>query len=57
MWAQEDDIAVWMGQARVNIACGLREQLSHPDVATNVTRYLASLDPAIANLRRLVPDL
>jgi len=57
MWAQEDDIAAWMGHARVNIACGLRAQLSRPDVATNLTRYLASLDPAIANLRRLVVDL
>lgn len=57
MWAQEDDIAAWMGHARVNIACGLRAQLARPDVATNVTRYLTNLDPAIANLRRLVVDL
>jgi hypothetical protein len=57
MWAQEDDIGAWMEHARVNIACGLRAQLSHPDVAANLTRYLASLDPAIANLRRLVGDL
>jgi hypothetical protein len=56
MWAQEDDIAAWMGHARVNIASGLRAQLSHPEVATNMTRYLASLDPAIANLRRLLTD-
>jgi NAD(P)-binding Rossmann-like domain len=57
MWAQEDDIAAWMENARVNIASGLRAQLSRPDVATNVTRYLANLDPAIANLRRLVAAL
>ncbi len=54
MWAQESDIAEWMGEARVNIACGLRAQLSRPDVAANVTRYLTHLEPAIDNLRRLV---
>ena len=54
MWAQEGDIADWMGRARVNIACGLRARLSRPDVATHLTRYLSSLDPAIENLRRLV---
>lgn len=54
MWAREDDIAAWLGQARVNIACGLRAQLFSPDVATNVARYLTGLEPAIANLRRLV---
>jgi len=54
MWAQEDDIAAWMGQARVNIACGLRAQISRPEVAANVTRYLTWIDSAIANLRRLV---
>jgi hypothetical protein len=57
MWAQENDIAAWMEHARVNIASGLRAQMSRPDVATNVTRYLANLDPAIANLRRLVAAL
>jgi hypothetical protein len=56
MWAQEGDIAEWMGEARVNIACGLRARLSRPDVASNLTRYLANLDPAIENLCRLVPD-
>ena len=54
MWAQEGDIASWMGQARVNIACGLREQLSRPELVANLTRYLSGVDPAIANLRRLV---
>ncbi|MFE4467747.1 hypothetical protein ACFRFH_02940 [Leifsonia sp. NPDC056824] len=53
LWARERDIAQWMDAARTNISRGLREQLSHPDLAANLARYRAGLEPAIANLRRL----
>jgi hypothetical protein len=56
-WAQEEDISRWMAQARVNISSGLREQLSRPQLVAGLTSYLAAIDPAIANLRRLVATL
>jgi hypothetical protein len=55
-WAHEEDISRWMAQARVNISSGLREQLSRPQLVAGLTRYLAAVDPAIANLRRLVAN-
>ncbi|MEY9951842.1 NAD(P)-binding protein [Leifsonia sp. EB34] len=54
LWAREHDIAQWMDAARTNISRGLREQRSRPELAGNVARYRAALEPAIANLHRLV---
>lgn len=54
LWARERDIAQWMDAARTNISCGLREQRSRPELAAALARYRAGLEPAIANLHRLL---
>lgn len=55
-WAQEDDIAIWIDGARVNIAAGVRRRLAEPDLGANVTRYLTSIGPAVENLQRLASE-
>ena len=57
MWAQEDDIAGVDGTRQSQHCLRAQAQLSRPDVAANLTRYLANLDPAIANLHRLADGL
>ncbi len=53
MWLGEGDLAAWMDRSRLNAARGVGEHIADPGMQAALTRWTASLEPALANLERL----
>ena len=56
IWLEEPDIAEWLETSRLNIASGLRKQLSDPRMGAAIGRMFEHRDAALANLKRLLAD-
>jgi len=52
-WSKEPDIAEWLERTRLNAARGLRQHSDEPRVQQAWGRFVANVQPGLANLERL----
>ena len=56
LWVGTPDVAKWMERSRLNASRGVRHHLEEPRMQESLGRYLSSIQPALANLQRLLAD-
>ncbi|TMM14582.1 MAG: hypothetical protein E6G01_12380 [Actinobacteria bacterium] len=56
-WQSDPEIAGWMERSRLNVARGVSEHVDDPRMQSALGRYLANVQPALANLEQLCKQL
>ena len=57
MFISSFEIAGWMERSRLNVARGVSEHVDDPRMQSALGRYLANVQPALANLEQLCKQL
>ena len=55
-WSQEPDIQAWLEGSRVNVARGAMNHMQDPKMQQAAGRFMANLEPGLANLQRLMAE-
>ena len=53
-WFQAPDVVEWLERSRLNAARGVVDHMDEPRMQEALARYLASVKPAVENIRRLL---
>jgi hypothetical protein len=54
IWSSEPDLIAWMAQSRLDVARGMNDRLTEPQMQTALARYIANSEPAIEQLEQLL---
>jgi hypothetical protein len=53
-WARDPDVSAWLERSRLNLARGAADHAGEPRMQSALERLFANLEPAMANLERLM---
>jgi hypothetical protein len=54
LWSGEPDLIAWMGRSRLDVARGMNDHVTEPQMQAALARYVANSEPALERLESLL---